>query len=148
MFKTTILVAAASSFAFAAHAQSEAAGNGMAGDLSDAIFATTLTEANLLRVNVDDVDAAVWGDTLYLDGIDVDTNDVGELTDVVIGNDGSVMGYIAEVGGFLDIADKEVFVSKDDIRFVRNGEDEVDAYTTLSEDELSKLEDVVKMGDK
>lgn len=146
MFKTTIFAAAASMIAMAAYAQEEKAVNGMAGDMSDAIFSSTLTEANLLRVN--DVDVSVWGDTVYIDSIDVDTNDVGELTDVVIGKDGTVTGYIAEVGGFLDIADKEVFLSKDDVRFVRNGEDAVDAYTNLSEDELSSLEDVVEADDK
>lgn len=151
MVNKFVLAAAACGFAFSAYAQTsetEAAGNGMAGDLENATFSSTLTEANLLRVNVDDVDADVWGDMLYIDSIDVDSNDVGELTDVVIGDDGMVKGYIAEVGGFLDLADKEVFLDKDAVRLVRSGEDAVDAYTNLSEDELSKLEDVVNMTDK
>lgn len=149
--KYVLAVAAVSGFAFSAYAQTnetEATGNGMAGDLENAIFSTTLTEANLLRINVDDVDASVWGDTLYIDSVDVDSNDVGELTDVVIGDDGTVKGYIAEVGGFLDLADKEVFLEKDAIRLVRTGEDSVDAYTNLTEEELSNLEDVVNMTDK
>ena len=69
-------------------------------------------------------------DTIYRDGwsvkklMDVEVigptgDDIGEVENVIIGEKGNILGIIAEVGGFLDIADTHVFIPWDQVRFSR-----------------------------
>ena len=46
-------------------------------------------------------------------------DDVGEVENVIIGEKGRILGIIAEVGGFLDIADTHVFIPWDQVKFNR-----------------------------
>lgn len=69
-----------------------------------------------------------WGyDPLYAEGwsvgdmfamtdvVDVNGEEIGNVENVVFSNDGEVLGIIAEVGGFWDIADTHVFVPWDEV---------------------------------
>jgi len=50
------------------------------------------------------------------DRVEEDWNNIGEVEDVVLDRDGQMIGVIAEVGGFLDIGDKHVFIETESLR--------------------------------
>lgn len=41
----------------------------------------------------------------------------GTVSDVVIGSDGHVVGYLVSVGGFLGVGEKRVMVTPDEVQF-------------------------------
>lgn len=49
-------------------------------------------------------------------------DDIGEVNDFVVTNDGKVNGVILGVGGFLGIGEKDVLVSMNAIEFVKDGD--------------------------
>ncbi len=51
---------------------------------------------------------------------------VGEINDIVFGNDGKIVGVVIGVGGFLGIGEKDVLVSLDSVRMTKaDGSDSV-----------------------
>jgi sporulation protein YlmC with PRC-barrel domain len=44
---------------------------------------------------------------------------VGEINDIVFGNDGKIVGVVVGVGGFLGIGEKDVLVSLDSVKMVK-----------------------------
>lgn len=61
---------------------------------------------------------------------------IGEVEDVIVGADGAVTGLVVELGGFLGLSDKEVFVDIADIQLAR---DSVIWQTEMSEETLKNL---------
>lgn len=113
--------------------------------------AMTGADANLIRTR-DITDGAVytmnaaddegWDAAGYHDGVDTDWNEIGEIEDLVLSRDGQLIGIVAEVGGFLDIADKHVMLEVQDVNLVAVG-DETYAYVTrFSEEELEAMQGV------
>lgn len=51
--------------------------------------------------------------------IGVGGDDIGEVKNVIISEKGRILGVIAEVGGFLDIADTHVFIPWNQVKFNR-----------------------------
>ncbi|MGR3322866.1 MAG: PRC-barrel domain-containing protein [Pseudooceanicola sp.] len=80
-------------------------------------------------------------DTTYTN-VDTNWNSIGEIEDVVLSKDGSLKGIVAEVGGFLDIADKHVMVELDRMRLVPVDDRSYAVVTNMSEEELESMESV------
>ncbi|SIO15730.1 PRC-barrel domain-containing protein [Rhodovulum sp. ES.010] len=74
------------------------------------------------------------------DEIGADWNSIGEIEDVVLSKNGQMSGVVAEVGGFLDIADKHVLISMADVNLVQG--DRYALVTRLNEEELESMEDI------
>ena len=51
-------------------------------------------------------------------GYGSDRRQIGEIEDIILDRSGQMVGIVAEVGGFLDIGDKHVMLSVDDVRLV------------------------------
>lgn len=81
-----------------------------------------------------------WQVGTTYDAVDANWNDIGEIEDLVLDRNGQLIGIVAEVGGFLDIGDKDVLISVDDVNLV--AADEYAYVTRLSEEELESLQDV------
>ncbi len=75
--------------------------------------------------------------------IDTDWNQIGDIEDVVIMPDGEMAGLVVEVGGFLDLGDKHVFIHKDDLQMI-DGSNAEEAYfvTRMTADQMRDLPSV------
>lgn len=74
-----------------------------------------------------------WGS---YDSVGENWRDIGEIEDLVLGKDGQMIGVVAEVGGFLDIADKHVMISLEDVSLVPADDEEYALVTNKTEEEL------------
>lgn len=111
----------------------------------------TEADANLIRTR-DITDGVVytmnaaddegWSAGNYFDEVGADWNEIGEIEDLILSRDGQLIGIVAEVGGFLDIADKHVMLQVQDVNLVAV-DDETYAYVTrYSEEELEAMQGV------
>jgi sporulation protein YlmC with PRC-barrel domain len=61
-------------------------------------------------------EAAVEGDAF--EGVQNDWEDIGEINDVILSQDGSVQAVLVDMGGFLGIGERQVAVQMNSLRFV------------------------------
>lgn len=69
-------------------------------------------------------------------------NDIGEIEDVVMNDSGQMVGIVAEVGGFLDIADKHVMIPVSDVNLVAVDDRSYGIVTNASEEDLEAMDSV------
>lgn len=85
-------------------------------------------------------EAEGWQVGTTYDAVDANWNDIGEIEDLVLDQNGQLTGIVAEVGGFLGIGDKDVLISVSDVNLV--AADQYAYVTRLTEEELESLQDV------
>lgn len=83
-----------------------------------------------------------WNPELMHDVVDDDWNEIGEIEDLVLSRDGQVIGIVAEIGGFLDIADKHVVIGVQDLNLVAVDDESYTYVTRFNEEQLEVMEDV------
>ncbi|EAQ03548.1 hypothetical protein OB2597_02972 [Pseudooceanicola batsensis HTCC2597] len=83
-----------------------------------------------------------WSADTRFDRVDTQWTDVGEIEDIVLNRDGRLTGVVAEVGGFLDIADKHVILNIERMRLVPVDDRSYAIVTDMTEEELESLEAV------
>lgn len=69
-----------------------------------------------------------------------DWQDIAKVDDLVLDDKGELVGYIADIGGFLGIGAKKVLLGRDAIHLVKVGDDSFFA-TNFTKDELKALPD-------
>lgn len=85
------------------------------------------------------------GKRLYVSEVEVDANaemtevdqdwdDVGEISDLVIEEDGQVKAVLTDIGGFLGIGEKTIAVSMDELAVIQDGDSPGDYFTVLTSD--------------
>lgn len=114
--------------------------NNMSTDYSDLIRSRDITDGEIYTSN-EAYDEGSWLEATY-DGVQPDWNEIGEIEDLVLDREGKLIGIIAEVGGFLDIADKHVMLNMEDMKLVPLGDDEYAVITRMSEEDLEARESV------
>ena len=82
---------------------------------------------------------AGWPAGGAVEDIDSRYSEIGDVEDILIGENGEIVGIVAEVGGFLDMGDKHVMLRMDELRIVRSG-DESYFVTNMSEEQLEERE--------
>ncbi len=82
-----------------------------------------------------------WDDASF-DGVNTDWNQIGEIEDVVLSKNGKMTGIVAEVGGFLGLADKHVVLSVDDAKLVPVDDVSYAFVTQFNEEELEQMKGV------
>ncbi|MFP7673985.1 PRC-barrel domain-containing protein [Marivita sp. S0852] len=83
-----------------------------------------------------------WDSSVMWDEVNTDWNEIGEIEDLVLTEDGKVTGIVAEVGGFLDVGDKHVVISVQDLNLVAV-DDQTYAYVTkYNEEDLESMQSV------
>lgn len=82
-----------------------------------------------------------WGWGGY-EGVGDGWNQIGEIEDVVLDSSGQLAGVVAEVGGFLDLGDKHVFIRVEDTDLVPVDDQSYVLVTRHSEEELEEMEGV------
>ena len=114
LLASTALVAFAVSGSYAAEAPATK------GDQTADRFLTELGEAAL---------ASQWiGETVYASEAE-NAETIGEIEDLIVGNDGNIDAAIVGVGGFLGVGEKDVAVSFESLKFV--SKDGGDSYVVL-----------------
>ncbi|WP_336070073.1 PRC-barrel domain-containing protein [Nitratireductor rhodophyticola] len=63
---------------------------------------------------------------------------IGEIGDVIISQDGEVDAIIVDVGGFLGIGEKEVAIGMDNLAFMTDGNGSLYLYTEFTQEELEQ----------
>ncbi|APH74036.1 PRC-barrel domain-containing protein [Aquibium oceanicum] len=63
-------------------------------------------------------------------------DNVGEIGDIVLGQDGQIDAFIIDVGGFLGIGEKEVAVGMDQLEFLTDEDGNRYLYTNFTEEQL------------
>lgn len=81
-------------------------------------------------------DAWGWSDH---DKVGTNWKKIGEIEDVVLDRSGALVGVVAEVGGFLDIADKHVMLRVGDVDLVPVDDKSYSLLTRYSEEQLEKM---------
>ncbi len=84
-----------------------------------------------------DADYTFGDDTFY--PYDTDWEEIGEIDNVVIDQNGDMAGLIVEVGGFLDIGDRHVLVSTDNLELAGGDSDDIIFVTNYTEEQLEAL---------
>ncbi len=64
--------------------------------------------------------------------IDQNWNDVGEISDLVISQDGQVQAVLTDIGGFLGLGERTVAVSMDQLRMIRDGDSQGEYFIVLT----------------
>ena len=80
-------------------------------------------------------------DTLHTE-VGAEWNDIGEIEDIILNKSGQMIGIVAEVGGFLDIADKHVMIPVADVNLVAVDDARYAFLTRHSEEDLEQMESV------
>lgn len=94
--------------------------------------ATDIEASDFIGQRVYATDMDVSADTTVQRGAEKDWDNVGEINDVIIGRDGAIKAVVLGVGGFLGIGEKNVALSMQDIRFVRNGDGANDYFLVVN----------------
>jgi hypothetical protein len=116
LLATTALVAFVASGSYGAEAPAKPGEGRFLSDMSEGSLASQLI-----------------GETVYASEA-ADAETVGEIDDLVVGNDGNIDAAIVGVGGFLGVAEKDVAVSFDSLKLVdRDGDRFVVLETTKEE---------------
>lgn len=82
-----------------------------------------------------------WEMDWTYDQVANDVNEIGSIEDIVLTADGQFAGIVGEIGGFLDIGDKHVYIEVDNIKLVPVDDSSYAFITRLNEEELEKLPD-------
>ncbi len=89
----------------------------------------------------------LMGARLYVSEVEVDTmagqsadwNDVGEISDILVGNSGEIDAVLVDIGGFLGLGERTVAVNMDQLQFVSDG-DAADEYFIVLQSDQAALE--------
>jgi hypothetical protein len=82
----------------------------------------------------------LMGARLYVSEADVDVNaglsdqwdDVGEISDIIVGSEGGIDAVLADIGGFLGMGERTIAVNMDELKFVSDGPDADDYFVVLT----------------
>lgn len=96
--------------------------------------ALQMTEAT--AISADDL----TGTTVY----DAADNNVGEVSDVIVGKDGKIDAVVIDVGGFLGIGEKPVALAFDDLEFRRDSDGTLYVYSKFTQEQLEAAPQYVK----
>ena len=111
-------------------------------EMGNLIRASELTDGDVYTLDTEIGDAD-WDSVGYYNEVDTDWDQIGNVTDVALSPDGGMVALVVETGGFLDIGDSHVLLSKDDFRVVRGaGVDTYSFVTRMNEEQLQNLQHV------
>ena len=108
------------------------------------MLSTDITGQNVYALDADASEEAgtmEWGDDVAYDSVSDQWDDVGEVSELVLAADGSLKGIIADVGGFLGLGEKQVFVAASDYKLVPTDNNTYSVVTNFTQEELESMGD-------
>ncbi|MCE0506489.1 MULTISPECIES: PRC-barrel domain-containing protein [unclassified Roseivivax] len=127
----------------------ENAGEEMANEVKEAagiaedaelIRTRDITDGPVYSVNAEDGIENIGAETY--DSVSDDWDQIGSIEDVVLTREGEFRGVVIEIGGFLDLGDKHVFMSTDDVQLVPVDDVNYALAVGQSEEQLEEMEGV------
>lgn len=109
-------------------------------DPANLIRTRDITGGNVYTMN--EADDEGWSPDTTHDAVGADWNDIGDIEDIVLNRDGQMIGIVAEVGGFLDIADKHVMIPVADLNLTALDDGSYAFVTRQNEEQLESMEGV------
>lgn len=88
--------------------------------------------SDLIGMRIYNSETQLSADTRITDGAEREWDDIGEINDIIIGQNGEVRAVILGVGGFLGMGERDVSVSMDDIQVLREEGDSNDRFLVVS----------------
>ncbi|MFD1341860.1 PRC-barrel domain-containing protein [Litorisediminicola beolgyonensis] len=76
------------------------------------------------------------------DSINPEWENIGNIEDVVLSQDGQLQGVVAEIGGFLGIGDKKVFVKVDEMKLAPTDNNTYALVVPFSKEQLESMNSV------
>lgn len=76
------------------------------------------------------------------ESVDDSWEKIGTIEDIVLDSNGQMRGVVAEIGGFLDIGDKHVFLPLNDVKLTPVDDKTYTIVTLYSEEQLEELPSV------
>ena len=80
-------------------------------------------------------------DSMYTE-VGSDWNTIGEIEDIVLNENGEMIGIVAEVGGVLDIGDKHVMLPVENVSLVAVDDATYGFVTAYNEEDLEEMDSV------
>lgn len=99
-----------------------------------------ITGGEIYTTNTD-MDDTSW-DSMDASVMDDGWNEIGEIEDLVLDQYGQMVGVVAEIGGFLDIGDKHVVISMDDVKLTAVDDRTYALVVRQTEEQLEELPSV------
>lgn len=87
--------------------------------------------SDLIGMRIYNSEIDMDSDTLVADGAEKEWDDIGEINDVIISQNGKVTAVILGVGGFLGMGERDVAVSMDAIKVVQEEGDSDDRFLVV-----------------
>lgn len=112
--------------------------NQMQGEL---IRSRDITGGAVYTTNEANDEGEGWDMTEY-DEVNSEWNQIGEIEDLVMSQDGKLTGIVVEVGGFLDIGDKHVLLSVKDAKLVPVDDMSYTFVTRFNEEDIEAMNGV------
>lgn len=73
------------------------------------------------------------GEAATMTAADLENMDnIGQINDLVLSNDGSVLAVVIGIGGFLGVAEQDVAVTMDQVSFATNADDMEETYVVVN----------------
>jgi hypothetical protein len=117
---------------------------------SNAPAVTTRTPVEILsgytRVDTDRLASKIIGQPVY-DGTGTDANNLGNIKDLVLDQNGQVAAVVVGVGGFLGIGEKQVAVDFTALQFVVAADNTERYVVQTTKDELTSAPDFQTVDD-
>jgi hypothetical protein len=151
---STAALLLAAPMAFAQSDSGEMSATGQTDDMGTEMADADITDwnnANLIRTRditggnvytTNEADDEGWDPEYMYDTVGADWNQIGEIEDLVLNQNGQIVGIVAEVGGFLDIGDKHVVIEVNDLNLVAVDDTTYAYVTRLNEEDLEAMQDV------
>ena len=109
-------------------------------DASNLIRTRDITGGTIYTTNAANDEG--WSMDMIHTEVGANWNDIGEIEDIVLNKSGQMIGIVAEIGGFLDIADKHVMIPVSDVNLVAVDDRSYAFVTKFSEEELEQMQSV------
>ena len=88
--------------------------------------------SDLIGMRIYNSETEIDPDMMIADGGEKEWDDIGEINDIIVNKDGEVTAVILGIGGFLGMGERDVSVSMDAIRVVREEGDSDDRFLVVN----------------
>jgi len=103
--------------------------------MTDDTMTSAIDRSSLDEMPTDQISTEqLTGTTVY----GANEENIGEIGDVIVTQDGQVDAIIVDVGGFLGIGEKEVAIGMDNLAFMTDGSGSFYLYTEFTQEELEQ----------
>ena len=137
LLSTTAVVLSLTGAAFAQSSTTDGMSNGMGTATAEA---SDFMASNLIGMRIYNSEADVDAEMGVAEGAETEWDDIGEINDILLDQNGDVKALILGVGGFLGLGETQVAVPLDMIELRRLGGDDLRAYVSATEKELQEME--------